>query len=108
MPIARLIITEAAIRIGKAFARVAAVMFGAFPLSRQPDRIEFPVNLQAPEAALQFRQSISVRPAAPVFSVALRLALLDHRVSVSGLRRVALLVLNKTETTCIGSSALRS
>src|SRR6185436_16934882 len=48
MPIARLIITEAAIRIGRAFARVVvivvAVMAGTFPLARQPARIGLGVN----------------------------------------------------------------
>ena len=56
MPIARLIITEAAIRIGKAFARLAAVMIGTFPLLRQPARIEVQVKRRPPEAALQFQQ----------------------------------------------------
>ena len=52
MPIARLIITEAAIRIGKAFARVAAVMAGTFPLSRQPARIEPRVKGCLPEVSI--------------------------------------------------------
>ncbi|WP_395714113.1 hypothetical protein [Reyranella sp.] len=47
MPIAKLIITDAAIRIGIVFARVAAIMSGAFPFLRQPARIMGKVKCRA-------------------------------------------------------------
>src|SRR5262245_58599902 len=69
MPIARLIITEAAMRIGNAFTRDATVMTGTFPLLCQPARIEPRVNSRSRDTPLHWQHAPVARYFSPLRSL---------------------------------------